>query len=133
SRECVHVRDNDRFASGGGRSADTAPERDAHARGFALEGPDYQLAATHEVEPRPAHLGQHVEEQRGGVGGVGDRIRLAREQTPKLRGQALVAGTLVTEVVALAVIGRHDGMLRPARWEREGPNRFALPRSPPSP
>jgi hypothetical protein len=67
------------------RAAHATAERDADARGLALERPDDQLAAAHEVEARQAEVGHAGEDQRDGVRGIGDRVGLVAERPAQLR------------------------------------------------
>jgi hypothetical protein len=83
------------------RAAHATAERDADARGLALERPDDQLAAAHEVEARQAEVGHAGEDQRDGVRGIGDRVGLVAERPAQLRrevGVELELGCIVPAI-----------------------------------
>jgi translation elongation factor P len=107
----VHVVHQHRPALGRGRPAHPLADRDAHARGLALERADDEPAAVVQIEPRPVEVRQRPVEQRGGVGEVGDQVALAREQPVERRQDRPVArlGTLMgrTERHRMA----HHGLL----------------------
>ena len=63
-----------------GGAAHALAERDADAGRAALERAEHQLAADVAVEAGPVEVGQRLEDQRGGIGHVGDRVGLARDQ-----------------------------------------------------
>src|SRR5690606_36361664 len=52
--------------------------------GQALEGAQHQLSITHDIEAGPVEVRQHLEEQRRGVGGVGDGVCLAAQKGAEL-------------------------------------------------
>src|SRR5262249_12910332 len=94
ARKLVHITDDHGFASCRVRTADTLPERNSHAGRFALEGAHHELtcglraARAQEIESDPVDPGQGIEQERRGVGRIGDQILLARQQTLELISQA---------------------------------------------
>src|SRR5437763_214930 len=102
-RSSIHPRRNghdERAALNRRRAAHARAERDPHARRAALKGPDHELPALEEIEAGPVHLRQSLEDERRGVGGVGDRIALAREQRSELLRETRVVRGLVVKLVA---------------------------------
>src|SRR5690349_20245756 len=91
--EFVHVGHDDRAPLAGGGAADALAERDAHARGLALERSQDELPVLHPVEAHPVEVGQGVEDQRGKLRRVGGEIALALEERSRL-GEELAVGLL---------------------------------------
>src|SRR5207244_12202441 len=100
ARELQHGGHDERAALHRRRAAHARAERDPHARRAALKGPDHELPALEEIEAGPVHLRQSLEDERRGVGGVGDRIALAREQRAELLRETRVVRGLVVKLVA---------------------------------
>ena len=78
-----------------GCAAHALSERNADAGRPALERPKHQLAADIAVESGPVHIGQAFPDQRRGIGHVGDRVGLARDQPFERGGEVAVQCRLV--------------------------------------
>ena len=71
------------------------PLRNAEASGAPLKRPEHQLAAHVPVEAGPVEIGQIFPQQGGGVGHVGDPVRLARGEPVECCGEIAVERGLV--------------------------------------
>jgi hypothetical protein len=92
----VNIFDHKRLPACYGGAADAASDLDAHASRLALKWPEDQFAGfLQEIEAGPVQAGQRLEDQRGGVGGIGDRVALAMQQARKLTAQLVIEGWLV--------------------------------------
>ena len=125
ARELVHVRHDDGAPLRRRGAAHAFAERDAHARGLALERADDQLAVLQKIEADPVHVRQRIEDQRRGVGRIGDQVALAGEQRFQLLRETLVVAGLVPEVIAgswrgsCALHGKGEHFVDVARAGRE--------------
>lgn len=90
AREGVHVFDALGNPLRGGGATHALVERNAHARGQALERADDQLVAVEEVEADPVQVRQGVVDQRRQVGRIGDAVALAMHQGTGLGQQLAV-------------------------------------------
>ena len=95
SGERMHVIDALGRAGARRGAADALVQRDADAGGQALERTDHKFPAVVEIEADPVEVGQGVVDQRGEVGGVGDAVGLAGQQSARLFGQRGVLFWLV--------------------------------------
>src|SRR5690348_16929168 len=86
----VHVRHHHAARLRRGRSADALAERNAHARGLALERTEHELLAAQPVEARPVEIGERMEDERREVRGIRGAVALALEKRARERAQLLV-------------------------------------------
>src|SRR5690606_39937363 len=89
--EGVDVGDDLGAALGHGRAADAAADGDAHAGRTALERPEDQLAALHQVEAGPAQVGDVVVDLGCDVREVGQPVGLVLDEGPHVATQLEVA------------------------------------------
>jgi len=90
ARKIVDVGHQNRRGACSCGAANAPAERDPYASRLALERPQHQLLTSAEIQACPVEVGQAVIDQRGHVGGVGDRICLAGQQCRELLGQIAI-------------------------------------------
>jgi hypothetical protein len=84
SRKGVDIGNDESLPPLGRRAANAAPQRNPDAGDLALKRPENQLAPPQKIEPHPIQFGQGLKEQRGHIGGIGQRITLVCEQRGQL-------------------------------------------------
>src|SRR6516162_1897974 len=102
AREIEHVADQNRRGPCRRDAADALAERDPYAGRLALERPEHQLLTSTKIKTSPVDVGEAVIDQCGHVGGVGDPVRLAGEQSSELLGELAIEVRLACGHNALA-------------------------------
>ena len=124
--EGMHVFDQHGPALLDRRAAHAAADRDAHTGRIALKRTQHQLVRrSQEVEAGPVQVRQRREQQRRGVGRIGDRIALAAAAglpaAAPTRGRSAALSSVSIAFVANMSIRPREVLARPGRDGAEAP------------
>ncbi|MNF45067.1 hypothetical protein D3C84_261900 [compost metagenome] len=92
--KAVHILHPLRLPSGSSHPAHAAAQGYPHTGHPALEWPQHQFIAAHQVETHPIEFAQFLEQQSAELCGVGNEVPFIGQQCLQLRGQQRIACAL---------------------------------------